>query len=53
MNSGSSDDMGAGANETNNVYLFHIIICILFILCFEYLFSWRKTGESISYIIHL
>lgn len=45
MNSKYSYEMDSGNNETNYVYIFHIIISIIFILCFEYVFSWRKKGK--------
>lgn len=49
----SSNEMHSGSIETNYVYLFYIIISIVFILCFEYLFSWRKKGELMSSISKL
>lgn len=45
MNPRNRNEMDSGGIEANYVYLFHIIISIIFILCFEFLFSWRKTGK--------
>lgn len=39
MPSKSRYEMDSGANETNYIYLFYIVISILFILCIEFLFS--------------
>lgn len=39
MPSKSRYEMDSGANETNYVYLFHIVVSILFILCIELLCS--------------
>lgn len=45
MNPKNSNEMDTSDIKANYVYLFHIIISIIFILCFEFLFSWRKQGE--------
>lgn len=46
MNPQNSNEMDTSFIKANYVYLFHIIISIIFILCFEFLFSWRKQGKN-------
>lgn len=51
MNSKNRNEMDTGFFEANFIYILHIIISIIFILCFEFLFSWRKKGKCKTFLL--